>query len=299
MKGQIIGGDFANITVRQKSDENFEIGELFISESNNQKTLLQVTDLSFGSQISQTNLELISGMNLEDNTKPKFFDENIRLYNLAKLKSLAILGEHTKHSKVMPKFFGTIRDITKLDLEFSSNKYNMFLGNLRSGSKILDIPIKLNGYEILSHHVLIPATTGKGKSNLTSVLLWNLTKEDYCGILVLDPHDEYNLKMKGHPRKERISYYSQTAEVGDRTLKINLKKIKPIHFNGVTAWSDPQKEALSLAHRLYKDAWISKLLCANSFDVIHESTLAVVKRKLCNILDISMIENKIVCEGIF
>ena len=67
IKGQVISGEFGKIVIRQKSDQKLELGELLISETGENKILLQVFDLIYGSQISQQNLELISGMALEEN----------------------------------------------------------------------------------------------------------------------------------------------------------------------------------------------------------------------------------------
>ncbi len=296
IKGQIISGSFENIIARQKSEEEFEIGELLISENKNNKVLLQVTDLSFGSQISQSNLELISGMNLEQGISTNFMDSELRLYNLAVLKSLLTIKETAKSAKIMPSFFSEIREVQKSDLNFVTPKKPLFIGNLRSGSKILDFPISLNGEEVLSHHVLIPATTGRGKSNLTSVILWNIVSEGYAGMLVLDPHDEYYERLKLHPKKERIIYYSPfNVPSGERTLKINVKLVKPQHFEGVIEWSTPQKECLSLAYKKYGEEWIKSLVEIDSLENINEATLSVVKRRLIDLLSIT--NGK--CTGIF
>jgi len=233
VKGQIIGGGFGNLLVRQKSDEEFEIGQLLVSEDDNGKILFQVIDLNFGSQISQSNLELISGMDLEESTNFEFMDKNLRLYNMATMKSLLVIDDRTKPAKIMPKIFSQVRDVKKGDIKFAEPHESMYFGELRSGSKVIDVPINLDGKEILSHHVLIPATTGKGKSNLTSVLLWDLTFKDYAGMLVLDPHDEYYEKLKSHPSAKVVYYSPSNVPPGQRTLKINLSKLRPEHFNGV------------------------------------------------------------------
>ena len=62
IKGQVISGEFGKILIRQKSDQKLELGELLISESKDNKILMQVFELIYGSQISQQNLELISGL---------------------------------------------------------------------------------------------------------------------------------------------------------------------------------------------------------------------------------------------
>ena len=59
VKGTIIGGSHNKILIRQKYDQKVEIGELLVSQEKDkpEKTLLQVYDLIYGSQLSQANLE--------------------------------------------------------------------------------------------------------------------------------------------------------------------------------------------------------------------------------------------------
>src|SRR3990167_639942 len=146
IKGQIISGEFGRIIARQKSGQSIEIGELLIADANDGKILLQVYDLVYGSQISQQNLELISGMKLEENTEFELFDANLRNYMLAIMKSLVtIKGKNAFVSKSLPQFFSVVREITENDLTFLTKPKNpLFLGNLRSGSKLLTVPIYLD-----------------------------------------------------------------------------------------------------------------------------------------------------------
>ena len=62
IKGQVISGKIGEIAVRQKSGEEIELGELLVAQNSKEKIILQAYDLLYGSQISQQNLELISGM---------------------------------------------------------------------------------------------------------------------------------------------------------------------------------------------------------------------------------------------
>ena len=305
VKGQIISGRFGEIIVRQKSDEELELGELLIAETKNSKILFQVYDLLYGSQISQQNLELISGMKLEENSEMEFFDEKLRNYKIALMKNLiTIKGENAQSSKSLPDFFSEVREIRKDDLKFLTKPKNpLFIGKLRSGSKTLDVDIFLPGKEVFSHHILIPATTGRGKSNLTSVMLWNSVNEDYAGILVLDPHDEYygrnGLGLKDHPRKDKVVYYtSENPPPGTKTLRINLKIIKPSHFNFLE-WSTPQRDALSLAYKKYGNRWIESIILEKPLENVQEGTLSVIKRRLMNILDLEFDGTQLYCNGIF
>src|SRR3990167_9170585 len=147
IKGQIISGEFGRIIARQKSGQSIEIGELLIADSSDGKILLQVYDLVYGSQISQQNLELISGMKLEENTEFELFDASMRNYMLAMMKSLVtIKGKNAFVSKSLPEFFSEISEIEEKDLAFLTKPKNpLFVGNLRSGSKLLNVPIYLDG----------------------------------------------------------------------------------------------------------------------------------------------------------
>ena len=308
IKGQVIGGEFGKIIARQKSGQKIELGELLVSESGENKILMQVFDLVYGSQISQQNLELISGMKLEEDADTEFFDKNLRNYMLARLKNLVTINNNESFvSKLMPSFFSEIREVKKEDLSFLTKPENpLFIGNLRSGSKMLDVPIYLEGSKVLNHHILIAGTTGRGKSVLISNILWNLISQDYCGILVLDPHDEYygrnKLGLKDHPKKEKVSYYTpKEPPAGAKTLKVNLKTIKPQHFDGTVDFSDPQKQALALYYKYFGSSWIAGLLFERKMEGVSfmEQTISVVKRRLLYLLDLEIQGENIISKGIF
>ncbi|MEA2038068.1 MAG: ATP-binding protein [Nanoarchaeota archaeon] len=307
IKGQIISGEHGKILIRQKADSDIELGELLVTETEDSKVLLQAVNLLYGSQLSQQNLELISGMGLEDNDKLEFMDPKLRNYNLAVLKNLITIKENNAGiSKKLPSFFSSVKSLEKKDLKFLTQPKNpLFLGNIRSGSKVLDFPIYLNGEDALSHHILVPATTGRGKSNLCSVILWEATSNDYCGFLVLDPHDEYygrnKLGLKDHPSKEKAVYYTPNdVPPGGKTLKINLKLIKPQHFNGVVDWSDPQTQALYQYYKEYGGEWIEAIVLDKPLKAdFFEGTLSVVKRRIMSLLDLELTNNQLFCNGIF
>ena len=309
VRGQVLSGEFGKILVRQKSDQALELGELLIAEAAEKKILLQVTGLIYGSQISQQNLELISGMKLENNLPLEFMDPKLRNYTLAVAKSLvSIESKKAAMAKTLPHFFGEVRDVTKEDLSFLTKpKTPLFIGKLRSGSKTLDMDIFLEGSDVFAHHILIAATTGRGKSNLTSCMLWDTTTKDFCGILVLDPHDEYygrnRLGLKDHPRRENVVYYTPfNAPPGAKTLKINLRTIRPAHFNGVVDWSDPQQQALNAFYKQFGNEWIESIVLEKPLSKgmdFYEGTLAVVKRRLLALLDLEFDGQQLYDKGVF
>jgi hypothetical protein len=308
IKGQVISGEFGKILIRQKSDNNLEIGELLISETKESKMLLQVTSLLYGSQISQQNLELISGLKLEEDNDLELMDLNLRNYTLAYLKPMAnIDSKGFRICKSLPEFFSSVREITKEDLSFLSKTEDALkIGKIRTGSKTLDVDVTLPGKEVFSHHILIPGTTGKGKSVLIKNILWSTLDKDYCGILVLDPHDEYygrnSLGLKDHQNKEKVVYYTaRDVPVGAKTLKINIKAIKPNHFNGVIDLSDPQKQAMVMYHKEFGNKWVEALIIERKLQtaLFREETIAVVKRRLLNLLNIEFANNQLLCKGVF
>lgn len=307
IKGLLIGGGSSALTVRQKAGETLELGELLLATDNSTRYLLQVTDLLYGSQLTPQHIELISGLQLEEDGDFGLVDKHLRSYVIARLKPVVtIAGGQAYATKSLPPFLGDVRTVTADDVSFLVEPKNpLHLGTLRSGSKSLPVAASLPGIDVLSHHVLISATTGKGKSNLASCLLWHTLAAPWCGVLVLDPHDEY-YGRDGHGLKDspvaadRLRYYTlHDPPPGARTLKIRLDQISPWHLDGVMPWSDAQREALVAYAKMYRDGWIEAALTDQPLPGFLEGTLAVVKRRLMQALDISVTDGVLACEGAF
>ncbi len=306
IKGQIVSGDFSKIVMRVKSGQQVELGELLVVDDEQDKFILQVYDLLYASQISQQNLELVAGMNLEEG-ESSFLGQELRNYQLALLKPVLTINKESRTCKKLPSFFKKVRSVSKDDLSFvTTPRCPLPIGNLRIGSQEIDLAISLPAKEVLSHHVLIPASTGKGKSNLMSCLLWSAASSDFCGMLVVDPHDEYfgrvGLGLKDHPLKNKIVYYTPVnPPPGGRTLAFNIAKLKPEHFQGAVSLSDPQRQCLQVYYKKFKQQWIYNLLAESRIENIHfhEDTLAVVKRKLISLLSLDFENGQLQCTGMF
>jgi len=306
VKGQVVSGRFGEIQIRKKSDEDIELGELLIAKTSNGRVLLQVYDLLYGSQLNRQNLELISGMKLEEDEKIELFDENLRNYNLALAKNVININDNTAvSSKSLPLFFSEVRSVTEDDVGFITRPKNPLLfGNLRSGTKELGVPVFLNGEKVFSHHMLVVGTTGKGKSVFMSNLLWDCVDKDYCSLLVLDPHDEYfgrdKIGLKDHQNSERIVYYSyRDVPSGQRTLKINIKNVKPEHLNFLD-FSGPQQQALNAYYKEFHKSWVESVILEKPLKVNFDlSTLGVLRRRILQLLDLDFYDNKLFCNGVF
>ena len=270
--GQVVGGAFGDIVIRQKSGTNLEIGDLLVSEEDGSYLILQIFALEYGSQIQDRMQQLMSGVNLEQGVADaQFYEPEFVNYVLARIKPLARVYKNdadVKIPKSLPLFFNKLRLISNKDLEFLQQQEDqIFIGYIRSGSKVIeDARVQLPIQDVFSHHVLIPATTGRGKSNLVKTILWSVLDTNKVGALVLDAHDEYfgraSPGLKDHPNaRDNLVYYTPTSPpVGANKLTINLQSIRPEHFEGIVDFSDAQFQSIRLAHRRTGPDWIAELM---------------------------------------
>lgn len=310
--GQIVSGRFGDIYIRQKSSTPLELGQLLVSDSDTHTLLYQVVDLLYASQMQEQTLHLIAGMNLEENEAPHFMGEELRNYTLARVKLILSREKSNARSntpKSLPPFFSTLRNVIEADLSFITKPaHPLYLGQLRSGSNTIGIDIFLAGKDVLSHHVLVPATTGKGKSNLLRVVLWNATPQDYASFVVFDPHNEYyghhGFGLKDHPSKHILYVSQKTQGPQSLSLTFHIEELTPKHFSGAAQWSDAQQDCMQVFYRKHYNTWIETLLLADPDDVqkeynIHPASFGVVKRRLENFLSLSSENGVIIDQGIF
>ncbi len=315
--GQVVGGSFGDIIIRQKAGTDLEIGDLMVSEENGSFLILQVFALEYGSQIQDRMQQMMSGVNLEqDVADAHFYEPDFVNYVLARIKPLARVfkerGE-VKIPKSLPSFFNKLRLISKDDLKFlQKEKDSIFVGHIRSGSKVIkEAEVWLPAEDVFSHHMLIPATTGRGKSNLVKTILWHVLDTNKVGALVLDAHDEYfgrtGMGLKDHSHaKDNLMYYTPSnPPVGTNRLTVNLQSIRPEHFEGIIDFSDPQFQAIRMAHRQHRSNWIRELMITDAVASGMENTsqsrgdfaaatMMVVQRKLRLLLSLEKDEEDIV-----
>ncbi|MFT4310827.1 MAG: ATP-binding protein [Candidatus Woesearchaeota archaeon] len=302
IKGKIISGSIHKLSIRKKAEATISIGELLAVDQGAYTYLLQVIDIAYGSQLSQANMELAAGLQLEQDTSLTLYEQELRQYVIVTAKMILVVDTSVaRRAKSLPPFFSDVRDITKDDFRFLQHN-EIYVGQLRSGSHTVDVPISLPLHQTITHHMLICATTGKGKSNLMRVLLWNMMNA--CGVLVLDPHDEYWSKtamgINHHPSQKVVYYTAKTPPPGQRSLKINVTLLEPKHFMGITDFSSPQRQCMQVYHAKFKHHWIEQLFIGQQVQqFIHDDTLGVVRRKLATILSLTHTETSIKGHGIF
>ncbi len=286
--GQVIGGGFGKVVVRQKSGFELEIGDILVldDQSNNNDTIfLSVFDLEYSSQMDGKTHEMLSGVTLEEDvTDAVMYEPNIVNYVIASIRLLARVNNTTNAGtrpqvsipKTLPPFGSKLRLVSKDDFKFlEQGQGGLFVGSIRSGSGVIEdakvwLPIK----DVFTHHVLIPATTGRGKSNLVQTMLWHIMdSKTLVGVLVLDAHDEYYGKtgvgLKDHPRAaDRLEYYTTQRGTlpGSRTLIINIKTLEPHHFDGIVDFTDAQLRAIYGYHSKYGVDWIENIMRSSNDD---------------------------------
>lgn len=313
--GQVVGGSFGDIVVRQKAGRVLEIGSILVSRRGDTSLILQVFELVYGSQIGQNMQEMMSGQGLENGVvEMQPYEPELVNYVLARIKPLARVrrgggspgGAKVTNPKAMPPFFGALHDVTSADLDFVGRSSagrggSIMVGHMRSGTRVLeDVEVRLPAEDVFSHHVLIPATTGRGKSNLVKTMMWHVLDSDGVGALVLDAHDEYYGRhgrgLSDHPRAaSRLAYYTPSSPPGGaHRLTINLSLVEPAHFEGIVEFSDAQLQALRTYRQAFGKKWIAQILTVDaeslSMDVndVKKATLAVIRRKLRLLLGLSL-----------
>ena len=163
------------------------------------------------------------------------------------------------------------------------------IGRVRSGSKILTTPVSLEATDVLTHHVLIPATTGRGKSNLVKVVLYNILENENVGKLEFDPHNEYFKSLDQHPKSlETLKYYSIRTIPGHIDLRFNAKLMRPDHVSGAISLSLPQQEALIVYYRQDRENWIQNIFTGERPPGVHENTLTALRRRIGILLNIEI-----------
>ncbi len=296
--GEIVRGEFSEIFIRQKAGHRLEIGDLLVCDEADSYLILQVEDLLYGSQIATRSHELMAGLKLEGYAVDlRTMEPELRNYVVAETKSLVRVqtvknGLEAHSPKVLPPFSGDVRKIKETDLQFLIKPQNPInAGQLRSGSKLLDVEVFLNFKDIIPHHVFIPATTGRGKSNLMKDMLWSVVDNAGAGLLILDPHDEYygstGLGLKDHARaRDYVRYYTcrHTPPAGAMGLVVNVQNLTPQDFEGAADFSDAQLQIMQGFYSQHGNDWIRIMINEDPKAVgINPTAHAVILRKLATL----------------
>lgn len=279
--------------------KQLEVGSLLVYEDEDKKVLLKVIGFEYISQVEEFRL-VERALNRINPASPYPITPMGQPFGLtAKLKVVAdITGGKPKPFKSYIRPDSILREPRPEDFSFLAG-HPLFLGYLRSGSKVLrDIPVTADPKRILSKHVIISATTGRGKSNMLKVILWHLLDSPSIGVLVMDAHREYYEALSRHSRaSQNLVSYSPEPTSGEYTLSVSTRLIEPPHIAGAIDVTEPQLRLMWKFRESEKEDWIAGLFDAEEANLEgHEQApLLVLRGKLSKLLYIS--EGR--CKGVF
>ena len=304
MIGKIIGGGVKDkVRIRLEPNANVNIGDVVIVEDGNYKYLMKIIDIYLESQIPE---QFVEDMAAKPNKV--IFDREERFYKIATAKLLKMEKKKLLPPRDVPGFFKEVREVKKEDLKLKING-EVPIGKLRLGSKVSDIEVSLPAKKLVSHHMLVVAATGKGKSNFAKVFLTGMTKLDGFSAIVFDPHSEYygDKGNEGLRSLKDVRYFTPRYKnfPGSEPLKIFADDLNPYDFIGVIELSDAQKEAMITLSKMSEKIkklgevypqitnWLSALVYLPAEKLINltsekigKATFLVLKRKLLKALEV-------------
>ncbi len=261
--GYVIGSQANNVLIGLNEDSKVSIGDLLIVKEDNRVFLLKIIDLRLESSIPNPFLmQITENIEKVEETTELFFDRSIRFYKIGIAKILSIYEDSKSiPPRTIPKFFSEVYTFSKEYSYLISIEGEAKIGYLRSGIEVeKDIVVKIPLKNLISHHILVSAATGKGKSNFAKVLLANFMEIGEYSALVFDPHQEYYGKVyeKGladHPKSyEKMVYFTPYPSLykNSEKLEIYLEDLVPDDFLGIVDITETQYQILTLLHRFWE-----------------------------------------------
>lgn len=226
--GHIFDGNIASLNFAfdalTRVDDYFvktpiENGEILISEEmfSGEKYFLRVNDIKYGGNTAWA-LEMAREHNYFEKNKD-ISDEHEnpeelfqpqreeQRFNIAECEILGVSKPNGFFSvRTIPSVFSRVRKLLPSDFNgpLKESMGDLKIGNLRSGSQVLNIDAGIFKKSI-STHTFITARTGGGKSNTMKVLNGVMLESNGdVAPLIFEPHGEYITDLKRHPlQKDR------------------------------------------------------------------------------------------------
>ena len=311
--GRVFGNRVMEIRFRTPCAEPLQVGEMLVVEEtgsdSGDRYLIRTMDIEHGADAESPDWmqREAGGMLLRDAS-----DEDVetaplkdRLYKIGVSTPLGcISGDKFRKAKSIPMHFSVVRWTSMKDYGFLRDYLgDIEVGRLRSGDRVLDLPVGFSGRS-MPYHVGIFATTGMGKSNLMKNLALSCMRLRRYGFLVLDPHGEYydggetNKKgLKHSPYRDALEVFSSRKLDGPHNpLKISSAEIDIDDLANLYAFSGAQLECLEAARYRYGAKWLTDLnekdtdsIFKDLHERFHEGTINVIKRRLESIFRFDLV----------
>lgn len=260
--GVVVGGDGSKIRVRVRG--GIGVGDLVYIIEDSRKIYYKVTNIFLSSEHTEKEIEIIAEDVLRN---VRLFEGESRFYKIAEAKQIGYIeGKKLRYHRGTPRFFSRVFPARGEELKEILEE-GIRIGKMRFGSEVIDVDVKIPKIEkVISHHILVSAATGKGKSNFAKVLLKGIL--EYGGnisVVVFDPHKEYwgrggikGLRDLPQELREKVFYYTlhPKREGGYGSLKVNPNLLEPSDFYGIVDFTETQIQALEILHKKWRDVMI-------------------------------------------
>lgn len=300
--GKVVSGSVSEkVFIRLHSDAQVDVGDILVIKDLDNKYYVKVIDIGIQSLVPSQFIDDMAGQKLEHSYDFELFDKKDRFYRTCRAKVLRIFRDVFIPPRTVPNFFSDVFNVSKSDFEFLENKGEIPIGNLRLGTEKIDVNISLPAKKLISHHMLVVAATGKGKSNFAKVFASGLLHlEDHTSIII-DPHDEYygSRGVKGlnhHHLRNKIEFFTPRFEEypGSEPLVIHAEDLEPGDFIGIVNLSEAQQEALDAFYKKYNEDWLTNLVVDKTIkelfeelgEKVHRSTIYALRRKMMYVMDL-------------
>ncbi len=301
--GKIIGGEVGKVLIRFKHGAQVDVGDILIASEGKDRFFLKLVNMNISSLVPTQFIEDMAGQKLEYDLDYNVFDEKDRFYRVGVAKVIRIFRDGKFIApRSIPSFFADVHKVTPEEFRFLASEGEIPIGYLRLGTEVVkDIVIKLPAEKLISHHMLVVAATGKGKSNFAKVFARGLLLTRQYATIIFDPHNEYyggkGVKgLRDHPLREQVVYFTPHFEgiPEAEPLRISVWDLEPSDFYGIIDLSIAQQEAMDLLFRFYGKKWIYHLFTTSVDEIVrqlerkvYKATLATLKRKLNYALELS------------
>jgi uncharacterized protein DUF87 len=316
--GIVVDATDATIQIRLKSPEVVVRGEMLATQDDSHRYIMRVTNIRTNKLLSEGEVAKISRLKSE-NQNVEIPDEEARCFKVASAVLVAQFDSNGKPHPATscPGLFTSVETITDDDCRsLGFGLGDIEIGLLRAGHQASSWPVRVSGWDVFRHHLLICSATGGGKTNLGKNLARSVMEADNgrYSLVVIDTESEYldggdsshfgliHLpKSENHlllvtSEVERPQKLQRLIEIDGKTysrtvnaypLQIFLDQIHPADVIETGEFTHAQEALMWLSLSRKHANWISFLL-EESMDQIyqqlggrvHRSTIAVTKRKL-------------------
>lgn len=300
--GEVISGSVSEkMMVRLHSEADVDVGDILVVRDGQNTFYVKVIDIGIASLVPGQFIEDMAGQKLEHGLDYDLYDEKDRFYRVCRAKTLKVRKDRFVPPRSMPHFFSEVMAVTENDFDFLKNVGEIPIGRLRLGTKDIDVTVSLPAKRLISHHMLVVAATGKGKSNFAKVFAGGLLGLENHASIIIDPHDEYygakGIKgLKDHELRDRVSLFTPRFEEkpGSEPLVLYAEDLEPGDFIGIIGLSEAQQEALDTLYRIYNEDWIVNMVSDKRINEIveetggkiHRSTLYALRRKMNYVMEL-------------